>query len=199
MKNDTDYFVLLDIRNIALVVLLMMSVAASAQQISVQSREAANADLSRMKTFAWASQLNDALDAGNYFVNDIVLKTDIKEAVALALEERGYRMDPERPDIIVNIRVFDEPVMLNSYESYGAAFWGDVEFQTPADTLNTELQAGTLIISIVDREAGRILWQGYASGLVENNKFVKDEEKVREAVKLIFERYNYRASEYTKR
>jgi hypothetical protein len=89
--------------------------------------------------------------------------------------------------------------VLNTYESYGAAFWGDVEFQTPADSVNTELQAGTLIICIVDRKAGKVLWQGVASGLIENNKFIKEEEKIREAVKLIFGQYKYLASEYTKR
>ena len=180
-------------------VFVLTSNVLSAQEIVVQSREAADVDLSRMKTFAWASQVNGALDAGNYFLNDIVLKADIRDAVKSELDQRGYRHDPESADIIVNFRVFDEPVILNTYESYGEAFWGDVEFKNPMDSVNTELQAGTLIISMVDREAGKLLWQGFASGLIEKNKFIKEEEKVREAVKLIFERYNYRASEYTKR
>lgn len=199
MKNEEDEFVLLDIRKAWMFVLVFTSNVLSAQEISVLSREAADGDLSRMKTFAWASQVNSALDAGNYFLNDIVLKADFRDAVNVELDERGYRYDPESADIIINFRVFDEPVVLNTYESYGAAFWGDVEFKKPIDSVDTEFHAGTLIISMVDRVEGKLLWQGFASGLIENNKFVKEEEKVREAVKLIFERYNYRASGYTKR
>jgi hypothetical protein len=184
----------------AWMIMLMFSSNLYAQgKMVIDSREAASSDLSRLKSYSWASQVSNPLDVGNYFLNDIVLKADIKDAIGEELDERGYSLDDTRSDMMINVRVFDEPVTLNSYESYGAAYWGDVEFHAPADSLDTELQAGTLIISIVDKSAGKIVWEGFASGLIENNRFIKDEGKVREVVKLIFEQYNYRAGEYTKR
>jgi hypothetical protein len=198
VKNRRDNCVVWG-RRVWPVVLVMASNVLLAQEITIQIREDTEVDLAHTKTYGWASQVDHALDAGNYFLNDIVLKTDIKDAVREELEARGYRQESTSADIIVNFRVFDEPVVLSGYEGYGAAYWGDVEFQVPADSANTELDAGTLIISIIDRRAGRLVWQGFASGLMENNKFVKDEGKIRNAVNLVFEKYNYRASEYTKR
>jgi hypothetical protein len=52
---------------------------------------------------------------------------------------------------------------------------------------------------MIDRKNGSIVWQGFASGLINNDQFIKEEGKVREAVNLIFEEYPYRATEYTKR
>ena len=52
---------------------------------------------------------------------------------------------------------------------------------------------------MADRESGQVVWQGFASGLIENNTFVKDEGKIHEAVNLIFEEYDQRAREYTRK
>jgi len=57
----------------------------------------------------------------------------------------------------------------------------------------------TLLVSMADRESGKVVWQGFASGLIENDAFIKDEGKIREAVNLIFEEYNQRAKEYTRK
>jgi len=183
-------------------VILLVSVALaqlSAQEIVVRSVERPDNDFDRYKTYTWASQVDETLDAGNYFLNDLVLKADIRDAVKGELEGRGYKNEPESPDLLVNFRVFNEAVTLKGYESYGASYWGDVEFRTPADTTTHRVEPGTLIISMIDKKNGSIVWQGFASGLINNNEFIKEEGKVREAVHLIFEEYPHRATEYTKR
>ncbi len=55
---------------------------------------------------------------------------------------------------------------------------------------------GTLIVSLVDRKTGTMVWQGFASGLINNHEFIKDEAKVREAVSLIFDEFGMRATDY---
>jgi hypothetical protein len=61
------------------------------------------------------------------------------------------------------------------------------------------VKAGTLLVSLVDRKKGAIVWQGFASGLIDNNQFIKDEVKIHEAVNLIFENYGMRADNYSKK
>ena len=52
---------------------------------------------------------------------------------------------------------------------------------------------------MADRKSGKVVWQGFASGLIENNSFVKEEGKIREAVNMIFEEFGERAKEYTRK
>ena len=54
-------------------------------------------------------------------------------------------------------------------------------------------------MSIIDRREKALVWQGFASGLLDDGEFSKDEGKVREAVKLILDEYGLTANEYTRR
>ncbi|HYF68327.1 MAG TPA: DUF4136 domain-containing protein [Ohtaekwangia sp.] len=187
-------------KNIILIVLLAPAMLIQAQDITVRSDEKLNNEnVDNYNTYYWASQIDQTLDPGYYFLNDLVLKATIRDAVKGELEGRGYKSQVSNPDLIVNFRVFDQPVTIKGYEGYGTSYWGDMEFRTADDTTSYDLEAGTLIISLVDRAAGEIVWQGFASGLINDNAFIKDEGKIREAVNLIFDQYAHRATEYSKR
>jgi len=156
-------------------------------------------DFSKYKTFAWASQVDSELDEGLYFLNDLLMKVQIREAVKSELMGLGYKMQPDAPDLIVNFRVFDEPVTLKGFEGYGTAYWGGEEYRQISDTTSYNVEAGTLLVSMAERESGQVVWQGFASGLIKDELFIKDEGKIREAVNLIFEEYNQRAKDYTRK
>jgi len=175
--------------------------ASNAQtSITVNSDQVLETDFSQYKTFGWASQVDSKLDEGMYFLNDLVMKSMVRDAVKGELLGLGYEMRDEAPDLIVNFRVFDKPVTLKGYEGYGTSYWGTGNtYRQISDTTSYDVEAGTLLVSMADRESGQVVWQGFASGLLENDAFVKDEGKVREAVNFIFEEYNQRAREYTRR
>lgn len=171
----------------------------NAQTITVESDRALDTDFSKYKTFAWASQVDSELDEGLYFLNDLVMKSMLRDAVSDELMGLGYEMASDQPDLVVNFRVFDEPVKLKGYEGYGTSYWSDNQYRQISDTTSYDVEAGTLLVSMADRQSGRVVWQGFASGLLDNNAFVKDEAKIHEAVNLIFEDYDQRAKEYTRK
>jgi hypothetical protein len=173
--------------------------AVRAQTITVKSDRDLDADLSKYKTFYWSSQTDSWLDEGMYFLNDLMMKSVIRDAVKGELMGLGYQMLSYEPDLIVNFRVFDKPVTLKGYEGYGTSYWGDQRYRDISDTTSYRVDAGTLLVSMADRESGKVVWQGFASGLIKDNAFVKDEGKIREAVNLIFDDYNQRAKEYTRK
>lgn len=188
------------LKRILILVILLAPAISQAQDITVRSDEKLNNEnVDSYNTYYWASQVDQTLDPGYHFLNDLVLKATIRDAVKGELEGRGYKSQVNNPDLIVNFRVFDQPVHIKGYEGYGTSYWGDMNFRTSDDTTTYDLEAGTLIISLVDRAAGEIVWQGFASGLINDNAFIKDEGKIREAVNLIFDQYAYRATEYSKR
>lgn len=183
--------------------IMLMSVGfimgANAQTVTVESDRMLDKDFSEYKTFYWSSQADAWLDEGMYFLNDLGMKSVIRDAVKGELMGLGYHMQSHEPDLIVNFRVFEEPVTLTGYEGYGESYWSDERYRNIDDAKTYEVDAGTLLISMADRESGKVIWQGFASGLIDSNEFVKEEGKIREAVNLVFEEFDGRAREYTRK
>ena len=189
-------------KKVMLGMLLLFTMAgAYAQDVTVRSFEAEDVDYGKYKTFDWASQVSNDIDPGVYFLNDLILKAQVRDAVEAELMGLGYQKadGQDQADMIVNFRVFDQPVTLRGNEGYGDDYWGSTPYTTISETESYDVEAGTLLISLADRESGRVVWQGFASGLIDNDQFVKDEVKISEAVNLAFEDYGQRAREYTRR
>lgn len=183
--------------------LLLLSVfsvgAANAQSIRVEGDRKLDTDFSKFESFYFSTQADAWLDEGMYFLNDLHMKAVIRDAVKAEMMGLGYELQSNEPDLIVNFRVFDKPVTLKGYEGYGESYWSDEKYREPEDTASYDVEAGTLLISMADRESGRVVWQGFASGLIENETFIKEEGKIREAINLIFEEFDQRAKEYTRK
>ena len=171
----------------------------NAQGITVKSDRSLDTDLSKYNTFYFSSQADAWLDEGLYFMNDLHMKAVIRDAVKAEMMGLGYELQSNEPDLIVNFRVFEEPVTIKGYEGYGVSYWGDERYREPSDTTSYNVEAGTLLVSMADRESGKVVWQGFASGLIKDNAFIKNEVKVREAVNMIFEEFDQRAKEYTRK
>ncbi len=182
-----------------IMIAMMCVTMAYSQSITVRSDRNLDINFDKYKTFGFASQVDNELDEGFFFLNDLLLKAQVREAVEGELMGLGYREDEQQPDLIVNFRVFEEPVRIKGIEGYGLTYWGGELYRDISDTTTYNVDAGTLLVSLVDREEGAIVWNGFASGLIEGDKFIKDEGKIREAVNLIFNEYNQRAKEYSRR
>lgn len=169
----------------AVIISILFVGSAFAQDITVQGYGASDADnLDKYKTYYWASMVDSDLKEGNiYFLNDLVLKADLRDAIRGELRGRGYTEQKQNPDMIVNFRVFDKPVRLKGYTDagYGASYWGPTELRDARDTTSYQVEAGTLLISLVDRKSGQMIWQGFASGLIKGSAFLKDKVKLSEA------------------
>jgi hypothetical protein len=184
---------------VSMVVIGITSVNLSAQSITVASDRNPDTDFTKYKTYDFASQVDNELDEGLYFLNDLVFKGQIRDAVNSELMGLGYKQTDDNPDLVVNFRVFDQATRIRGTEDYGTGYWGTDNYRSISDTTSYEVEPGTLMISLVDKKTGSMVWHGFASGLIDNNAFIKDEGKIREAVNLIFDEYGLRAREYSKR
>ncbi|MDJ1499203.1 DUF4136 domain-containing protein [Xanthocytophaga agilis] len=176
-----------------LVSIQVMAQKQQKQNVQVNSDKQLNIDWSKYKTYAWASQVDSKLDPGIYFLNDLVLKERIRSAVGYEMDGRGYEKVSQSPDIIVNFRVFDQPTTLKGYTGYGTSYWGSQEVRQPEDTTSYNVERGTLIVNVIDTKSGETIWRGFASGLMNGTTFNKEEEKIKEAVNLIYQDYPARA------
>lgn len=181
-------------RKMLLGVVMLMSAAAWAQDITVSSRQGQDIDFTEYKTFDWADQVDNQLDSGHYFLNDLIFKAQIREAVRNEMMAVGYEFDDNAPDLVVNFRVFDKAATISGPQDFGDDYWGAANYKDVAGADGPyEVEAGTLLISLIDKESGAIVWHGFASGLIDNDQFIKDEGKVIQAVNMIFQDFNQNA------
>jgi hypothetical protein len=191
---------IVEMKRAMVVLFLLMNLAVSGQEVAIDSYREDEVDFRKYRTYFWASQAVSQQDEGSYFLKDLVLKSDIRDAVYGELEGRGYRMNESDPDLLVNFRVFEKRGTLKGTEGYGPAYWGKNEFiSNDAGADEIKVEAGTLIISLLETDSGKVVWQGFASGLIDKDEFIRNEGKIREAVSLIFEEYGNRVGEYTRR
>lgn len=179
--------------------LLMLTGLTFAQNITIDADKKLNTDFSKYKTYGWASQIDDKLDPGLYFLNDLALKERIRNAIGYEMDGRGYNYKRQSPDLLVNFRVFDQPATIRGFTGYGTTYFGSKEVREPEDVTTFEIKPGSIIINLVDTKTGQVVWRGLASGLTTNNGFDRRNNKIREAVTLLFNEYNFRADSYTAR
>jgi len=183
-----------------LVVFLFRFLTAGAQEIKVMSFKNQDVDFREYETYFWAAQVDHQTDDDSFFLNDLLLKADIRNVVHGELDDRGYQLQEVTPDLIVNFRIANSITELNTPEDDARNYWREEEFFSTIDGLkDIKVEPGTLIISVLDREDHRLVWQAFASGLSNGKDFTKDEKKIREAVRLLFEEYGSRVRDYTRR
>ncbi|NVO84085.1 DUF4136 domain-containing protein [Hymenobacter terrestris] len=150
-------------------------------------------DFSAYKSYSWASQVRDEQNNA-YFLNDLLFKTMLRDAVANEMASRGYQYMPSSGDLVVNFRVFEQPAEIKTMDNMGTGYWGSSESYA-YDTNRfgeVKLDKGSIIVQLIDRKKGVEVWQGYASGLTDGNVFDKNKDKVYSAVGAIFDKYQYR-------
>ncbi len=166
------------------------------QHVTVDTEKKLNTDFSKYKTYAWASQVDNKLDPGFYFLNDLELKARIRDAVKYEMDARAYTFQRQSPDLIVNFRVFEKPTKIQGYTGYGTTYFGN-EVREPEDATTFDVKAGSIVVNLVDEKTGQVVWRGLISGLTNDNGFDRSQNKIKESINLIFEKYPFRGDKIT--
>ncbi len=128
---------------------------------------------------------------------DASINSTIQSSISEELEGRGYRKSDSNGDLIVSYKVLDRNGKIRGYINDNPTVVNSSEVREPQDTTTYFTKPGTLMISLIDAKNSQVVWDGFASGLVQNNEFVADPIKVEEAVHLIFAEFKYRANKLT--
>ena len=144
------------------------------------------ANFNQYNSFNWSAEIDSQKDGHPLLDNSLVRKR-IKNAIKSEMEGRGYAFT-ENPDLLVKFHlVVEEKTGYTTYPS-GYSYWR-------RDNVRPyNYKEGTLVIDLIDRKQNQLVWQGYTAGIV-NEKPEKMEEKIRQAISLIFQEYNYRAEQ----
>lgn len=153
--------------------------------LKIQNTYDREVDFSKYKTFCWMSGCEFKFIGPDY-LNDSLIRENLKMAIIDELKTKGLAEDPNNPDLLVGftITVKDEQAIV----------YHPVE-DTPIyiKPLETEKQVinylrGSLIIGMADRRESRMVWQSHAMSYMETNPDLT-EKNIRKGIKTVLKNY----------
>lgn len=161
------------------------------------------AKLENVRTYAWTSNIDRIPNTrvfisptGVYVFNNESARRNVKEAIEHEMDARGYKKADSPADtsgMLISFYVLEQADSLPTHEGYLTVEGTPTMEATPAtDVQWTPVEAGTLIVNLIDNKSDKVVWQGFASGILKPED-INDKAKIRQAVSSIFSRYPYRA------
>jgi hypothetical protein len=128
---------------------------------------------------------------------DSTMNRTLVNTVNEEMEGRGYRKDNYNPDLLIAYKIFDRSSQIKGYNAPPTKLSDNQETHQPMDTVTYKLKPGTILITLIDAKTGSAVWEGYASGVARNDDLINDKLKVKEAINLIFKKYEFRGDKYS--
>jgi hypothetical protein len=179
----------------------ILVVLAGCNTVDVSSQIAPSANLKQYKTFAW---LPSADTATNSLARDPILASNFRAKVNQELQEQGYVLNAENPDLLVNAyanysKEIDLQSVSPSYGYFGSGFYGPMyDYYYPnygsigylsggPMVREVEYTEGTVVLDFIDAKRNEVVWRGTASdAMYEEDEIVKE---TLENVEEIFEEF----------
>lgn len=175
---------------------VQQSCTASKKSPVVGKNADVSADFKNIKTYSWTADIDniprDAIFVGPNGVlvfNNESSRKMIKDAIRYELDSRGYKADVDDPDIRISFSVLEQPASLRTTNGYVTVNSGQ-KVLTEDNVTQTEVKPGTLILNFTDVKNGKMIWQGFASGIMQADQ-MNEEAKVRQAVSSVFNQFKY--------
>ncbi|GAB3228180.1 hypothetical protein GCM10027346_12450 [Hymenobacter seoulensis] len=123
----------------------------------------------------------------------------LRDAIRTRMKLQGYRPAKRRADLLVNFRLFEGDMRFRGYAQEDFTRWvknGNIEDdETPREgrkgyqPVRMLLSEGTLLVTLIDNQTNRAVWNGYASG-VSVPPGPQGEVVLRRSVRSIFDQYH---------
>lgn len=174
--------------------LALLSGCATGPRVSTEADP--RADFSQYRTWAFYTPL--ALESHGY---ETATSEVAKAAIRAQMESRGYRYQPQDPDIWVNVNAYLQrrtdvsttpTVDYAYYYSYRGRGYVAVPYWNERTHVHRYTE-GTMNVDIVDRRQNRLVWEGIAVGRVGRNTPAERDARINATLAEIFARYPHRA------
>jgi hypothetical protein len=170
---------------ISLIVYLGLILFLSGCSIRIQNTYDHEVDFSKYKTFCWMSGCEFKF-AGPSYLNDSLLRENLKAAIIDELESKGLKQDTDNPDLLVGftITVKDEQAIVYHPAEDTPVYYKPLESEREV----VNYLKGSLIIGMADSKESRMVWQSHAISYMESNPDLS-EKNIRKGIKLVLKNY----------
>ena len=173
------------VRTAFLVLISLITFAGCASGPTIHTNADPTADFMSINTFGFMQPLST--DSGNM---QTLLSTQLIAATTDEFEQRGWRVDQNNPDVLINF-LFETQEQIRSrntgasvstmHRSGRYSGWG-ATMSTPTIEQTTQ---GALSIDVIDPSQNRMIWEGTATNRVTDSLRNNQEETVRTFVAAI--------------
>ena len=131
---------------------------------SVKTEYKAGIDFSTYKTFCWLENCS-FFYTGPEYLNRPEVQETIKRSIIDNLTKKGFRYDTINPDLLVDFHITIEDEFLVRYHNQEDEPY---YYKTPfTRTDEIRVTKGTIVIHVVDRLRGELVWESYTEGFME--------------------------------
>src|SRR6185312_154845 len=137
--------------------------AVKSQTVTVGADKAFTASLNDYSTYTWSKNIDQIPSdgiyvnpTGVYVFNNESARSKIKNAIEYELSAKGYEKNENTPDMLVLFTVTERPGTLKTYNGYQMIDNGLDSVRTPDNVQRTKIDAGTLIINIIDAKTDAV-------------------------------------------
>lgn len=154
----------------------------------IESDYSYRADFRKYKSFCMA---NNMQADGDSSMSNPIIEREIKNR----LELHGYKMTQKKPSLLVFHKIYYKDFKFQGYNQpeVNKDNWipkEELDEKEGYDPVKYSLREGTLLIQLVDTKRDITIWQGYASGVFDENA-LNNERYLRRAVRSIFDKYGF--------
>ncbi len=118
----------------------------------------------------------------------------VEKAIKYRMKLQGYRFKEKKPSLYVVYSIYDEKMEFKGNDQPTMKEWLRSEDENEKyKFVDYQLQAGSLLISLVDRKKNQVIWQGYSSSSYTNLLSTQNqvtERQLRWSVSSIFDQYS---------
>ncbi len=167
-----------------LIVLVIFGLLLSSCSINVHTKYDHTIDFKQYKTYCWMDGCEFKFSGPGY-LNDSLLRENLKKAIMEELASKGLTQDIDNPDLLVGftITLKDEQAIIYHRSE-------DPPFYKPLDSEREVVNylKGTLIIGMADKRESRIVWESFAIGYLDLTPDFS-EKNVKKGIKLVLKDY----------
>jgi len=141
---------------------ILFSIVLGSCAVKVNTIQDKTVDFSQYKTFCWLQGCEFTFTGPSY-LDDSLWRETIKTAIIDELEAKGFVRDENNPDLLIDFYISVERKTSVAYRPI------DQEYDyipLPADEIINYLE-GTMIIDIVDKAQGKMVWRSESIGYME--------------------------------
>lgn len=168
---------------------------ASQGTLTVGSDQKIDNDLSKYETYNWVSDAGEMPSTQIFLGSESALvfhnesaRTKLKEGIETQLNAKGFTMDSNNPDMLVNYTVLEEADELRTYTREGHSYL--MEGPVERDVEMVDVEPGTVLINFINADTGVQVWQGFASGALKESD-IKDEQILQSKIEAIFNQFDF--------
>lgn len=135
----------------------------SSCSVKVHSTYDKSVDFTKYKTFCWLNGCEFTY-SGPTYLNDSLLREKIKESIVAEMNKKGLSQNNDNPDLLIDFHI---SVQNESSIIYHHGNDDVYEFKPFPNQEIINYLKGTIVIHMVDKSEGRMVWRSEAIGYMD--------------------------------